>query len=459
MAVEQLEEAVTSAQPVPTDDSAPAANPGDERPNETLVKRHLVNLRARREAERRLEAEGRPAFVFPAFDTLRERLLLPVTTVPWRIHGWMPSGARVVLAAQFKSGKTSLILNLVRSLLDGEPWLGKERVTPVDGVVVLIDTEMAPLQLDAWYRNQAISNDDRFIPVLLRGKVSGFNILDARVRGEWAAHFRAVRAEVLILDCLRPVLDALALDEQRDAGRFLVAFDALLNDAGINEAVIVHHMGHSGERARGDSRLRDWPDAELRIMRNSVDPRAPRFIAAFGRDVDIPESELGFDDATKRMWLTGVGSRASADADRALTAVIEVLRRAEYSSRNALEKAVRAATEDKVPRDAIRDAILLGIRRGRIVTEPGKQKSLVHRISPTGSEAATAVVPAECAECAEVRDETPAQQVSECASASIDARAHTTDGAANGKEEGPRTQSATDEPNPKEDDDEPVNPQ
>ena len=144
----------------------------------------------------------------------------------------------------------------------------------------------------------------------LRGKVSTFDIIDPATRAQWARHIGP--ADVLLLDCLRPVLDALGLDESHDAGRFLVAFDALLAEAGIAEAVIAHHMGHAGERSRGDSRLRDWPDVEWRLVRDKsndddgeTDPAAARYFAAYGRDVDQPEQLLGYDQATRHLRIAG----------------------------------------------------------------------------------------------------------------------------------------------------------
>jgi hypothetical protein len=104
------------------------------------------------------------------------------------------------------------------------------------------------------------------------------------------------------------VLDALGLDEHRDAGRFLVALDSFLAEAKIPEALIVHHMGHSGERSRGDSRLRDWPDVERRLVREDDDPGSPRFITAYGRDVDVSESQLAYDPLTRHLTING-GSR------------------------------------------------------------------------------------------------------------------------------------------------------
>ena len=116
------------------------------------------------------------------------------------------------------------------------------------GTVVILDFEMSTSQVDQWLADQGIVNDDRLIPIPLRGNTSVFDILDASRYAWWVATLRQLGCAYLILDCLRPVLDALGLDEHHDAGRLLVAFDALLSDAGIGEALVVHHMGHVGER-------------------------------------------------------------------------------------------------------------------------------------------------------------------------------------------------------------------
>jgi hypothetical protein len=127
----------------------------------------------------------------------------------------------------------------------------------------------------------------------------------------------------LILDCLRPILDATELKEGNEAGVFLVAFDALLKEAGIAEAGIAHHMGHVGERSRGDSRLRDWPDAEWRLVRHDPDdPASPRYFSAYGRDVDQPEQLVSHDAATEHLTITG-GSRKDERAEELIQAVVE----------------------------------------------------------------------------------------------------------------------------------------
>ena len=161
--------------------------------------------------------------------------------------------------------------------------------------VVLIDTEMSENMLRHWVRDQNIDNTAAVVDLcVLRGKVSAFNLLSDRCRTEWVTRLRGLACDYLILDCLRPVLDALGLDESHDAGTFLAAFDALLVEAGVGDGLIVHHMGHVGERARGDSRLQDWPDAVWRLVRETDDPGSPRYFTAHGRDVHVAEGRLSF---------------------------------------------------------------------------------------------------------------------------------------------------------------------
>src|SRR6187431_819912 len=107
----------------------------------------------------------------------------------------------------------------------------------------------------------------------------------------------------------------------RDAGRLLVAFDALLAEAKIGEAMVVHHMGHTNERSRGDSRLRDWPDVEWRVNRKDDDPASARFFTAYGRDVNVEEQELGFDETTRCLTVVG-GSRRDSKIEEALPVVL-----------------------------------------------------------------------------------------------------------------------------------------
>src|SRR5688572_9992842 len=93
---------------------------------ELALEREKAACRIRRDAKKAIELEERGPVTMPAIATLRERLSLPRQETQWRIHGWQPQGSRVICAAQFKAGKTTLIGNTTRSLVDSDPFLGRD---------------------------------------------------------------------------------------------------------------------------------------------------------------------------------------------------------------------------------------------------------------------------------------------------------------------------------------------
>lgn len=324
----------------------------------------------------------------------------------YRIGHLWPTGGRIVLAAPAKAGKSSTVGNVLRSLADGEPFLGTYAVEPTRRVA-LIDLELDERTLRRWLADQGIRNRDAVTVAALRGRAAAFDILDPTTRARWAEVLRALAVETLVFDCLRPVLDALGLSEDKEAGRFLVAFDALLAEAGVSEALIVHHAGHGSERSRGDSRLIDWPDATWKIVRESDDPASARYFSAYGRDVDVPESRLTFDPATRRLTLAG-GSRKDRDIDAALDDLLDLLAtQPDGLSGRAIEQALPEHRQR-----AVRDAVRRAERERLTTTVEGPRRSKIHRLNPLSASVRRSALP--------VRQRTQ----SECVSASMDDALH-----------------------------------
>lgn len=252
-------------------------------------------------------AKRTQAVDLPVMPTLADLLSEDDEDESYRIQGLIPVGGRIILSAPMKSGKTTLVGNLVRSLADGDDFLGKFPVTSLgdESVVTILDTEMSKRQMKQWLRDQGIKNPQRVHPVSLRGQVGSFAIMDDTVRAQWAAQLRDMNTEILVLDPLGPVLDSFNVDENTSAvGTLLAAIDALAQEAGIQEVFIMHHTGHEGERARGHSKLRGWPDAEWflrRDLKNEEDPA--RYFKAFGRDVDVAETLMEYDTTTRHLIL------------------------------------------------------------------------------------------------------------------------------------------------------------
>lgn len=223
---------------------------------------------------------------------LEDFLAVEDPPITWVLEGLQPVGTRALLAAQAKAGKTTTVANLIKALADRETFLGDFR-NHFDGTITLIDDELDDRMLRRWLRDINIHHPGKVKVHTLRGRLGDFNIVDDEVRHAWAAMLTGT--DYLILDCLRPVLDANGLDENREAGIFLNAYDALLREAGIDSSLVVHHMGHGAARSRGDSRIMDWPDALWKLTRADPDePASKRFFSAFGREVNVKQQPLHY---------------------------------------------------------------------------------------------------------------------------------------------------------------------
>jgi len=218
----------------------------------------------------------------------------------FRVAELLPSNGRVLLAAVRKTGKTTLGVNLVRSLVDGAQFLGEYDVVPVVGKAGIVDLEMAPRKLFGWYKDAGIKNLDKIWFMPMRGKAGTFNILDEGRRLEISEILRDNDVEVLLVDPIRPLTASLGLDENSNAdmGRFLDSMDALMSLGKLREMILVHHAGHEGSRPRGASTFGDWPDA---IWYYSQDADGTRFMRAEGRDVDMPSRMINYDPNTRRI--------------------------------------------------------------------------------------------------------------------------------------------------------------
>lgn len=339
----------------------------------------LDRLRIQDEARRLFKAETLDRVAPPKACSLSDLLAEPDDQIQYRIEGLQPIGGRGIFAAQFKAGKTTTSINLVRSLVDeDDPFLGMFRVELIPGNCGILDFEMHRHQLKHWYRNGGIRNQDRVRLWSLRGYASSFNIIDPDVRAGWAQTLRAQGITYLVLDCLRAVLDAIGLTEDKDAGKFLAAFDALLAEAGIPEAVVIVHMGHQNERARGDSRIRDWPDFEWNLVRQNEDPASPRFFKAFGRDVDVPEAGLVYDTATRRLSLVSGSRKDEGDADT-IKAIIDTLRASPVPMNGIAIKEKLEGTEHHSKR--VDRALKISVGLGTLNKRPGPKHSFMYSLN------------------------------------------------------------------------------
>lgn len=336
---------------------------------ETQTAYYRVQMLARERAKNELRKEALGNQRYASKVSLDALLARPIEPTQYRIDGLWPIGGRAMLAAQFKAGKTTLVGNVLRSLADAARFLNRYQANTPIGSIALFDTEMSEAMLQGWLRDQAIANTGKVWLAPMRGLCGGFDITDDLVRARWAQELKDENTEIMILDCLGPVLAALGLDENnnQEVGTFIGAFEALLSEADIREALIVHHMGHAGERSRGASRLRDWPDVEWQLIREGQEdegtPSAdvPRYFRAYGRDVQTPEMLLSYEPQFRWLTVNGSGNRAEVKASRKADEVIAVVIQSPGINQSALERAVKGKAE--IIRAAIKPLVDAGTLR------------------------------------------------------------------------------------------------
>ena len=268
-----------------------------------LVAQYVMTQRARREARRELDdEEATQAWREPpSLPSLRDELQLPDEPLAWLVEGVQPAGSNVVLTAQFKTGKTTLVTHYAACLVDGKPFLDTFPVSEFDGTVAIWNYEVSAAQYRRWLRDAGIVNAERIVVLHLRGFTTP---LHTPYGMAWAARWLAERdVRVWILDPFARAMTGLDENSNADVGRFVECLDTIKETAGVRDLVMPTHTGRAQfdvgqERARGATRLDDWPDVRWLLTK---DDEEVRYFRATGRDVDVAEHPLTFNNVNRAL--------------------------------------------------------------------------------------------------------------------------------------------------------------
>lgn len=278
-------------------------------PEELSVIEHQ-KMKAREIAKKALDAEkttsGYKALDIQALDKLLE---VPDAPIEWRIKDLMQVGHNVTMAALYKVGKTTLVTNMLKALVDGDLFLDEFWVRKVTRPVVVFNHELSDAQFTAWLRKAGIQNTHMIIPVNLRGK--GLYLQDEEA-AEWAIEIlKKYDAEVWIIDPLQAALRGTVNDDMV-ASDWIAAADRVKAEAGVSELFLVTHTSHltkadengmsSNERSAGSARWSGWPDA---LWSYTKDNEGIRYLSAEGRDISVSERAMDFDEKTGKLSSKG----------------------------------------------------------------------------------------------------------------------------------------------------------
>lgn len=293
--------------------TAGAGEPGEDdlevRRYAAALARELHLQRVRRDARQYLDDEQHAAsFRVPEQfgETLADELLIPDEPVRYAVEGLVPAGGNVLLAAQFKAGKTTLVTNLARTFADGGEFLGRFAVNaPTEGRFALWNYEVDAAQYRRWMRESRIAAPERIVALHLRGYSVPITV--PRV-AQWCVEW--LKRHEVRWWCLDPFARAFTGKSENDnteVARWLDALDEVKHRAGVEMLVLPAHTGREvhevgRERVRGATRLDDWADVRWLLTR---DEAGSRFLRATGRDVEVAEEQLTHDEATRSLLFGG----------------------------------------------------------------------------------------------------------------------------------------------------------
>lgn len=363
---------------------------GAEAEHAREVEKQKSFLKARAEAERRIRAEERIAETPPG-ETLTEMLAEGVPDIDWEIEGFLERESNAVLYAPGKTGKTTLLYNMIRSFLDQERFLDLLHVTPRQRKVLYIQPEMSRTKTLRQLNAAGIQNTDALLVWSTAGTNANFDLMDPE-RLKWMiSEWKGKGITDVILDGLRPMLDATGISENDDAGRFLDRMNVFRAEIGAANLIIVHHAGKDGT-ARGSSKILDWGDANYKM---SIDPdnESIRLLETGGRDIDFQTYHLTFVKEEKRYVANilsdgegYVASReylANATRNAAILGVVNTLHEAGKKPTHTGICTAQAGEKDAYSRDDVQDALDDLVAASKLITEQRGNRTY-YRPAPAG---------------------------------------------------------------------------
>ena len=232
------------------------------------------------------------------------------------VDGLIPARAFVMINAQYKVGKSTLAsVNLTHALVTGSLFLGRF-ATALDARenVAIWNLEVDKPTLIEWLSKASIPRaaQNRIFPMCLRGNRS-VDISNDQA-AEWTVRWLAARrVAVWIIDPLSKLYRG-DDESNHEFNQWWLRIEDIATRAGVRVVVIVHHTGHSesaADRARGASAMMGNPDVLMTYRHDGKHGALPkttkRYLAAFGRNVNVAEFEVEFTPSTGALRATGSG--------------------------------------------------------------------------------------------------------------------------------------------------------
>lgn len=201
---------------------------------------------------------------------------------PAVVEKYLAMNSSVLLFSPPKTGKTVHVHDLCASLTTGAALFGKLEVAPIpEGAqVVLIDTEL-PRANARRRMGEAKPDWDHLTLVSAENNLDELDATQPEVYARWVETLRSLKAWVVIIDTLGPVVSDAGLDANTEGHKLILAWKQLVNEAGGVGTVFIDHSNPNHTEVsgpRGDSQKANYAGGYL-YLRPAGD---------FGMDDELP---------------------------------------------------------------------------------------------------------------------------------------------------------------------------
>ncbi|MDV7135408.1 AAA family ATPase [Williamsia muralis] len=240
--------------------------------------------------------------------------------VEYVVEDLAPKGSNVLLVAEAKAGKTTLVMNLVTAMVQGEKFLGRYAVdaVPEGSSITYLNFELDEAMALGWLRAMLLDADPAgFKRRLFVDHWKGYTLpLPADHVEDYIVEQLLERgSKVLVID---PYGAAINHEENNndDIRAWTNAIDRIARRAELAIVIIAAHsgstsVGASEPRVRGGYRLEDWMSVKWSYTHggeiNELPPDNMRYLSARGRDVAVPQFAVDYEPSTRRLNVAAGG--------------------------------------------------------------------------------------------------------------------------------------------------------
>jgi predicted ATP-dependent serine protease len=235
------------------------------------------------------------------------------------VENLVPKDSMILLTARPKVGKTTYLLRLTKSLIQGTDFLGSE--TEQTGVLYLTEQRLSSFKSE--YVFECGLEDSEHLHYASEGDTLGTDLEELMRRAVFAAH--ETDAELLILDTFQS-FSGLKGEEENSSGAVKTVLQTVRKYCSVIglTVIVVHHDRKSGgsvtQAGRGSNVFSGEPDAVFSLRKDSKQDNARQLLSK-GRFSDIPEKQrIALQDGEYRV----LGSSAPG-RDSTTKAVLDAL--------------------------------------------------------------------------------------------------------------------------------------